>query len=329
MQMKKAQINVWVNLFMLLVVAAAVLWFAGLVVGGLRSYYSGGICQLSAFTMAQTKALGFESAIINDLKCETRYRKIQETGVYAYDSGKYRKDLQYKDFKEKKEHYIQKVAADEMQQCWHYLGQGTIDPFGDYDESAKCVICSQIEFDEEIRSQYKEFGNFHEFLQDNYIEDKQGTQISYWNYLTNGAEGDLDVGLITEPQSVVFVSIKPDKTWNVAAAAAAGSLAANGCEELPGLLKLAGETLERVPAAGRFGLAKSTLRMGGPVLGGTGRGIAATCRIPVAGSVAKKAGFFAGTAILVQTAGGKVEPRLLGVELMPTANIGTKCDKLY
>lgn len=210
--MKKAQIQTLTTAIVLAVVAIMLVWLAQLIVGGTKTALAGGLCQASAFTMAKTKVVGIGSPIINELKCETQYVKVKEDGIYRYTDGKYKKDTSYRGFKEKKEYYIQKVVADEMQQCWRFLGKGNTDPFGNYDGASRCVICSQIEFEEAISDRYPKFSGFGEFLEQNYVTDETGAQVSYLKYLTSGAKGDINTELTTETKSVVFMSVKPDKT---------------------------------------------------------------------------------------------------------------------
>ena len=328
------------SMILLALVFLLMLGFVYLILPPTKSAASNIMCQASAFAMAKTKVLGVESPIISDLKCETQYVKVKEDGIYRYDDGKYKKDPLYRNFKDKnkKEYSIQKAVADEMHQCWKYLGRGKIDPFGKYDGSAKCVICSQIEFDKETSEKYPKFEKFGEFLQENYVTDEEtGAQTSYWSYLTGGAEGDIDVDLTTEPVSITFISIKPDEKFNVGASAIAGGVVAEGCEGLPEGLMQAGKFLRNVPiAAGRF---STPLRIGARIAGFSSTVTGAVpfglvCKAPLIGKLAKsglakKGLFIAGTAFFVTNANGDVEPRVVIVTPVPTAQIGTECDKLY
>lgn len=297
---------------------------------GLKGISNKQLCMLSAVAMANTKILGAESPIIRDLKCETKYIKIKPDSIDLYDNGKYRRNIDYRDFKSDPDKYTQKVVADEMYECWKYLGAGKIDPFGKYDDTAKCVMCSQIQFDPEMK---KKKYDFYTFLKQNYVNDESGAKTTYWDYMTNGAvaqEGDeLSIELANEePQTVVFISIKPNALWEIGGTMAAAGAGATACTTFPPAVKTLGSVLGKIPKVGPWakGLGISAK------MADAGRAsFALGCKSNFLknGKVVQRGSFIIGSAISVQTASGEEEPRILGVELVPTADVGKECGKLY
>ncbi len=327
--MKKAQMSTLATSIVLAVVALMLVWFAQFIVGGTKIAFAGGLCEASAFTMAKTKVLGAESSIINDLKCETQYVKVKDDGIYRYADGKYKKDTAYRGFKDKKEYNIQKVVADEVHQCWRYLGQGTIDPFGKYDGSSKCMICSQIEFEKEISDSYPKFQKFDEFLQQNYVTGESGEQVSYWDYLASGARGEMELELETAPQSVVFISVKPDQTWQIAGQGAGVGIATLGCN--PKAIEMLGAALGKIPLPGVARVPGFALKVGGKVAAGGAKTSRFVCagELLQKGKIASKVILTAGSGWVLTNAAGDEEPRVVMVKLVPTEKVGELCDKLY
>ncbi len=328
---KKAQAgNPIFGVILTVIVLFALSAFVFMAIPLLRGVSAGELCKLSATSMANTKFFGIESPIIKDLKCNTHFVKLKEDGIYTYDGENYRKDsINYKSFKQNPEYNTQKLVADELHQCWRYLGQGEIDPFGNYDDSSKCVICSQIEWDDNAKKQ--NFDKFNDFLMKNYVKDDTGAQITYWDYLTAGARneegGTSNILLTTEPQSVVFMSVKPDKIaevglWGGLTGAGAGACSAT----LPALgwfANLAG----KIPGLGRW----PKLIMIGSKAAGVGRkGFAFACKEASLQRKGLERGLFiAGSYVTTTTVNGDSIPKVVMVQLMPTAEVSKRCEKLY
>ena len=68
---------------------------------------------------------------------EIKYKDIVENGVINQDKA-------------------HKIIADEMVECWKMVGEGRVDPFSnwDNDNSAYCMICTTIKFDEKLQDYY-------------------------------------------------------------------------------------------------------------------------------------------------------------------------------
>ncbi|MBI4439179.1 hypothetical protein HY640_04565 [Candidatus Woesearchaeota archaeon] len=334
---KAIALNALVSLALFAIVAFALLWFVDIFVTGSKMYAEGGLCKLSVYAMAQTKTpIKSDSPLITNLKCETQYIKVKSDGIYRYQDGTYKKNQLYRSYSKEPEHAINKAVADQIKQCWGYLGEGQLDPFGKYDGAGRCIICSQIEFDDETKQKYPNgFQNFEDYLQKNYVRDETGAEISYWDYLSGGAKGELDIGFDTEPQSVVFISMKPDDTWKVASLAGLGIFVADGCTNFPAAAAAAGSLLSKIPIPGPA----KALAVIGPILRGAriagvatrraGVGFAGLCKKPVLSKALKTGFFFGGAYTFVEFGTDEVEHKILGVNVMPSKDVGKACEKLY
>ncbi len=335
---KKAQDNnpLFSTIFFAIVLAI-MLWLAYSFVIASKGVIGKELCLTTASAKANTAFFGFESPIIQDLKCDTNYIKVKPDGIYTYDEGKYKKDILYRDFKKDPENYEQKIIADELYKCWKFLGAGGIDPFGNYDDSTKCVVCSQIEFDPEIREKTPKFEKFDTFLKQNYVKGDTGVRETYWDYITGGAiapEGEeLSLELETEPQSIIFKSIKPDKKWELLGDLAATGAGATGCTTFPAAITGLGWSLGKLPKVGKY---VQGLQIGAKIVGSRAgragaKAFAFTCKGDFLrqGKVVQKGAFYAGTAFTVKNAAGDEIPRVVGVEIIPTADTGAECEKLY
>ncbi len=315
------------------IVLLALLAFLWVILPLLTNQMSGGLCKLTAATMANSKFFGIESPIIKDLKCNTQYLKIKNDGIFLYDNGNYKKDsINYKSFNQYPEYYGQKVVADQMHQCWNYMGQGNIDPFGNYDDSAKCMVCSQIEFDPEYSAKYPKFDDFGKFLDQNYVKDDSGAQISYYDYLTGGARDETGqipkFQLDTDPQSVIFISIKPNKAWDVGGWGGASIISLRGCDTVKDITKALGWGIGKIPG---IGTKIKGLSWGMKISNGAGKTFSFACQGSLLrnGKLVQKAAFWGGTAQTFRTATGEEEPRVLLVTIVPTEEVGKFCDKMY
>ncbi|MBI2133344.1 hypothetical protein HYU11_01540 [Candidatus Woesearchaeota archaeon] len=291
------------------------------------------MCSMSATTMAGTKFFGLESPIINDLKCETHYVKIKEDGIYAYNGKTYQKDnVNYRRFNDNPNHYMQKAVADELYRCWKYLGEGEIDPFGNYDDSSKCVVCSQIEFDSQVTYKKEKFEEFNIFLKNNYVKDSRGAQTTYWDFLSGGARNEdgqvYQIDLETQPQSIVFISVKPDKLKDLLLVGGLTGLGGTACSTaLPALgwfVSLAG----KIPGSAK--LPSKILMVGSKISKAGGATFALACKeSPLIKKGMQRGLLMFGSYKTFETANGDQVPRVLLVEMMPTSEVGKKCEKLY
>ncbi len=105
---------------------------------------------------------------------------------------------------------IKKKFADELASCWNMLGEGKVDFFsvtyGDWgpEPATRCVICTVLEFDENVRQRVNEVKGFGEYLEKTKLKEKG---VTYIEYLTNtngakfGVETDVDASISTEQKS--------------------------------------------------------------------------------------------------------------------------------
>ncbi len=324
--MSRAQ-SALLNAVIFAIVFAVALWFVYVVVFGFKAYATQPACRFSASAMAKTKLLGFDSPLIKDLNCITQYFRVDEDAIRRYDDGIYRKDVLYNQFtKARSDFYVQKAVADQLAKCWGNLGRGSpnpIDPFGEYDGSSRCVVCAQFEFDSKYEN--VKYDEFHQFLKEHYITDEfTGAQITYWDYLTSDAKGEFNMKLETKPQSVVFISVKPDVKWHLSSILPLSPEGAASCAAFTVVTDWLGAALGRASPSGD---APSDLKLGGRVLGSRdSKGFAWLCRRRLEKDGI--AGLF-GAAFIKKAPSGDEIPAVVGVGLIPTGEVGRECDRLY
>ncbi|MBI2574395.1 hypothetical protein HYV82_00750 [Candidatus Woesearchaeota archaeon] len=155
---------------------------------------------------------------------------------------------------------------------------------------------------------------------------ESGEQVSYWDYIASGAKGEMELELATVPQSVVFISVKPDQTGLIGGQAAGVGISALGCS--PGAIEMLGKVIRKIPipAAKVAGFALSVGRVtgtGGVKLAGF------ACGGQLRANIARKTILTAGTIVVLTNAAGDEEPRVVMAKLVPTEKVGEECDKLY
>ncbi len=287
-----------------------------------------GICTASLFAQSETKIMGGDSPIGKNL-CFTRYIRIKPEGVFHYDyeSKAYVKDVLYPDLndKEKQADYIQKVAADEMYNCWRSIGQGGLDPYGKYDGESRCRICSQIDFDKELIDPTQTYP-FHDYLQKNYIKSEKG-KPTYWDYLTGGAKGDMEIELKPEPMTVVLQSVKPDSRWKIGGETVAVGTLVGSCASLPYIAPYLGWALGKAPLP-VVGIAGKALRLGSLASKPGRKLFAAFCSGKTRAEWSSKGGLIFGSAGVYVDANGDEKPIIIVSQLVPSKDVGEQCEKL-
>lgn len=159
-------------------------------------------CRLSVVTRGKAQLAGKPLPI--SLACYTRDIEIKEDGAYL------NKKLLRK-FEGSLETEMKKTIAEEMYTCWYQFAEGEYNPFGGWWWSAgsRCVVCSNIEFDENIQG--KQIKEFTKFLDETKIPT---TDITYSSYLFRNSEGKKIEGqaLATDKEyAVTFVMLKKEK----------------------------------------------------------------------------------------------------------------------
>lgn len=112
---------------------------------------------------------------------------------------------------------IQKTIANAMYDCWWMLGEGEMDFMPSSGlfkpESAECVICSIIEFDEKVKEKNLQL-DLTDYLENTKIPQKD---ITYSAYFEKNAGDNAEVGIISpqietsQDQAVVFVFVRESK----------------------------------------------------------------------------------------------------------------------
>jgi hypothetical protein len=86
---------------------------------------------------------------------------------------------------------IQREIAYRMYDCWWMLGEGNLNFFKrEIGKTSNCVFCSQIAFDDKVKSKYKEVSGINSYLNTQLVPRKN---ISYWEYFTKqtGSAGNI------------------------------------------------------------------------------------------------------------------------------------------
>ncbi len=212
--MKKAQLSPIVGAIIFAVVILIMIGLFYNIAVGLSPVQSGFTCRLSAAAFAATKPVGGGESWLGNLNCKTQYLKIKKEGIYRYADGNYKKDIAYRNFQPKRaDYFVKRLFARELSSCWKYIGEGKLDPFGEFDAQSKCIVCSQIDFEE-----YKnlDLSTFEDFLRENFVKDEEGHEMSYYSYLTQRASGDIKLKIVdTKPKSIVYYSKKQKLAWTI------------------------------------------------------------------------------------------------------------------
>ncbi len=191
------------------------------------------LCKLSVVAKAGTTYAGAElTSPFKDLNCQTTRITISEKGIKSSKPGE---DKKFSDDKTKNSNFVKKVIADELHDCWYQFGEGKINFWGDFDSGKRCVICSDIRFDDSAKDKNKLPPTIEDFGKYLFTEFKPGT--SYYDFLTSGSRGDLgspitDTGKTVidtgKGYSVLHVTAKEDLKVKAIGAALAGAII--GCK---------------------------------------------------------------------------------------------------
>lgn len=156
-------------------------------------------CRLSVLAQAQTRKIpgvGISTpGTIVPLDCPRRNLKIFKDNVEI--NGK--KSKKYK-FKKLTSDEMNRIAAEELRLCWYKMAEGNKNIFEQSYliefKTNTCLICSQIEFDEDIQN--GPFEGLVDYLKSNKIPKRD---VSYFDYLV-------------KPQSDTYLFYLPWTQWN-------------------------------------------------------------------------------------------------------------------
>jgi hypothetical protein len=115
---------------------------------------------------------------------------------------------------------IDKIFADELDNCWDKVLQGKLTIFGDkaFRGHMNCIICSKIKFDNTVLNVYKgkKVNSLTTWLQYNPIPS---TNVAYWEYLSEGQTGvtglmhpDYFFEISDTPYAVVYTNFQESAT---------------------------------------------------------------------------------------------------------------------
>jgi hypothetical protein len=117
------------------------------------------------------------------------------------------------------EEEIKKILADEMYYCWDQFGEGRKDFISEWRTTGRwCFICSRIDYDSRVQSDFPTIDNFDLYLRDNeFPYFTQNKSVSFYNYFyEDGNMPDLDkeFKIDTGKSSYVVFFADKEKNWN-------------------------------------------------------------------------------------------------------------------
>jgi hypothetical protein len=181
--MKKALVSSTLIITIILILSFAVTAYAvGKVVGVIPKTIDAETCRSSvnARDLANKAWLPGQVAVSQDkipLLCKTQNKCLTMGGKC---SAGYEKIPVISDEEIKKE------IANSMYDCWSMLGEGKKDFLGSWQSGffgrLHCVICSEIEFDDKIKSKFQTIDGLYQYMYENPIP---GKDMTYMQYLSN------------------------------------------------------------------------------------------------------------------------------------------------
>ncbi len=127
------------------------------------------------------------------------------------------------EIKDSREEVIKKSIANEMAACWQMLGRGKLDFMGpEYlDAPNRCIMCSVISFDENVRKKVKEVKGLEQYIAQNNVPSTitPAKEITYLEYITNSENAAYKIETAEQPiistnknYAVILVTLK-GITW--------------------------------------------------------------------------------------------------------------------
>jgi hypothetical protein len=116
------------------------------------------------------------------------------------------------------EEEIKEILADEMYYCWDQFGEGKKDFISEWRDKRWCFICSRIDYDSGVQSDFPTINNFDLYLRDNeFPYFSSNKSISFYEYLfeENNVPGiNRDFKIDTGKTSYVVFFADKEKNWN-------------------------------------------------------------------------------------------------------------------
>jgi len=182
--MKKAQIETVIVLIIACSIAIFLFFQGEAIVNYATKEGYTQLCKLSVEKAYRSKLGKLPKGFVgNMLDCPRRYVTFYKDKIEArIVEDKVKLDPKYKELNEAA---IKRGIAEEAVRCWDMMGKGALIPFDQNlmtDGGSGCIICSIIDFDEDIPQelQNKKITQFMNFLKK---ENKIGTKIKYSDLL--------------------------------------------------------------------------------------------------------------------------------------------------
>ena len=127
-------------------------------------------------------------------------------------------ETSYVEINEDDEEEIKAILADEMYYCWDQFGEGRKDFISEWRDGRWCFICSRIDYDPSVQSEYPAIDNFDLYLRDNeFPYFTQNKTTSFYEYFyEDGNMQDLSKSfqIDTGKTSYVVFCADKEKNWN-------------------------------------------------------------------------------------------------------------------
>lgn len=196
---------------------------------------------------------------IPNLQCETKKLCITDK-IFGDDcsySGKSGKDYVIERIsgdKDKKQEALKRIVSREIAECWHIMAEGKLQIFTRpfmFSES-QCVICTQVEFGENIQKEFKNINGVVKYM----VEHKvPGKEVSYYEFLYGTKTPEIydkeNDFLTTKKKAIVFYENSTNKfasaTYTVLFAAMSTAVGAKAGATTGGLI---GSVVIPIPGVG-------------------------------------------------------------------------------
>ena len=192
--MKKAQESTLAVLIILLAIAIILISAWGIYAKVLRMKTDIEACRLSVLGKSHVKP-GGKSPL--ELKCSRSYITFYDNKVISEMNGKETKKkvsikgVQKENFDALTDKILFYVMAEELKNCWYKMGEGDYLPFDQQvmKKNSVCLMCSVINFDNELQQNPLTFTGFAEYLNNTFMPGTvtiPGSGVTYADYLTRG-----------------------------------------------------------------------------------------------------------------------------------------------
>jgi hypothetical protein len=123
-------------------------------------------------------------------------------------------ETNYVEVNEDDEEEIKKILADEMYYCWDQFGEGEKDFISEWRNKRWCFICSRIDYDMSVQSDFPTISDFDLYLRDHeFPYFASNRSISFYEYLLeDGAMPNLNQDFEINTNGTTYVMFFADKS---------------------------------------------------------------------------------------------------------------------